>query len=1265
MNISPELENSYRVLDLEPGASLEEIERAYRGLSKTWDPNRFGNDKPRQRKAEKKLHQIKKAYERVVNELKGGSAIVEDEEVEAVEEAAVEPAEETVEAPPPPVAVATGPQRHWSRSWPIRCIGLAGMVLAMTYLILDSYSRFVGIDTTTKVAMANFPLLTKVLDPKDPNYTITGYPYYQHVQVMPALGTDGYHWIMQMERMLDGREDWRVRHVDYDGLPGGREVHWSSSLHWLVAGLAWVDHVITHDPMPVTLERTEPWANTFVLGVLMIVAPILTWRRFGAIPAAIMALTFVTTYPYYEFSFVGYLDHHGLAASSDMMMVFCIAAAGAGWLRNEKISPDSLTPTELALWKWLPERQTAKVWMIGSGIAAGTGLWISTASVIPCMFGLGVGALISTGYLARTPEQSEDPALKKASPWMMTVSVLGGVILGGLVAGLKWGGVGGAIGAILGGILGWLAVAGLLKNTAEKTALGRVDPTLWRVWGTSVACTSIFYYLLEYAPYHFGMRLEVNHPLYALAAFGAGGLLCRLSWMLNGNGRAQGEFWRAQWMWVIVDLVVLGVVALIGLANFAAVDGKLSVDFFHIALTLSQGTLKALFIAGVIGMAAYGAWRFSQLGQNRAAKTDAAYWQNQWLAILGGVLLVGILPACVFYFGDSVFVIRPGFLLNLHTDYILEFRTFMKQMGFLSPYQIAGGISMIPIVALPLIMLMYAPDLQRAWKAVLSVALLPALVLLALALVQIRWLGISCALWCSGLVVAAAVTTLAGSAFRWRNGVRLPAGALVLFIVLVPFPVFSAYQWYATDFNKFSGPQELDLTQIVTRDVSQRIRTRLGSEQGVILSGPTTSTWMMYFGGFKSIGTLYWENVAGLEAAASMYSARPLWDDAWPLIQKNKVTHICIYSWDAFATEYARLGAGMRDPKDDVKMQNDQNAKLQESFVIKLISQRTRLPNWLRLIPYHMPEHPMLRYAFVLLFEVVPPQTDLEADLRHAQYAMDMGTPNGINIAAAELDAILKQHPDYLPALISNVLTFYSANRSDLMPGAMKAMMSHLDHANELALEDRVDLAIALLNGGQKDLAVQQAAACLAMAQEKDMRRLLTNHLQVVLQLAAELPPGQYPQKTFDLALSILPVNERSLVVAEEAAVASHTDTARSVALYHEALKLSPEFEQILSTLSQILSTSPDAAVRNGKEALDLANQAAKAAHLQTSNNLQLLACASAELGNWDDALFYANEALTLMQNTHSPDAALKANAIANWGEKIKLFTNHQPYHAP
>ncbi|MEI7819830.1 MAG: J domain-containing protein [Verrucomicrobiota bacterium] len=63
-----EISTCYRILDLEPGASLEEVKRSYRELVKVWHPDRFRGDPKLQAKAEEKLKRINLAYERLCHE---------------------------------------------------------------------------------------------------------------------------------------------------------------------------------------------------------------------------------------------------------------------------------------------------------------------------------------------------------------------------------------------------------------------------------------------------------------------------------------------------------------------------------------------------------------------------------------------------------------------------------------------------------------------------------------------------------------------------------------------------------------------------------------------------------------------------------------------------------------------------------------------------------------------------------------------------------------------------------------------------------------------------------------------------------------------------------------------------------------------------------------------------------------------------------------------------------------------------------------------
>lgn len=55
----------YRTLELENGASPEEVKQAYKDLATVWHPDRFPNNARLQQKAQDKLKEINKAYEQL------------------------------------------------------------------------------------------------------------------------------------------------------------------------------------------------------------------------------------------------------------------------------------------------------------------------------------------------------------------------------------------------------------------------------------------------------------------------------------------------------------------------------------------------------------------------------------------------------------------------------------------------------------------------------------------------------------------------------------------------------------------------------------------------------------------------------------------------------------------------------------------------------------------------------------------------------------------------------------------------------------------------------------------------------------------------------------------------------------------------------------------------------------------------------------------------------------------------------------------------
>jgi FKBP-type peptidyl-prolyl cis-trans isomerase FkpA len=68
-----EADRWFRTLDLEPGASPEEVKRAWRDLTKVWHPDRFQGDPRMEAKAEEKLKAINFAYHQLTDlALRGG-----------------------------------------------------------------------------------------------------------------------------------------------------------------------------------------------------------------------------------------------------------------------------------------------------------------------------------------------------------------------------------------------------------------------------------------------------------------------------------------------------------------------------------------------------------------------------------------------------------------------------------------------------------------------------------------------------------------------------------------------------------------------------------------------------------------------------------------------------------------------------------------------------------------------------------------------------------------------------------------------------------------------------------------------------------------------------------------------------------------------------------------------------------------------------------------------------------------------------------------
>lgn len=197
--------------------------------------------------------------------------------------------------------------------------------------------------------------------------------------------------------------------------------------------------------------------------------------------------------------------------------------------------------------------------------------------------------------------------------------------------------------ALIGVAAGLWALAAVCScdvDTARRLA------SLCLLWGRAGAAVAFGLYLLEYAPADFSWRLEVNHPVHALAWWGGAEFV---AWIILRRAGAAGAApgWRAGVALAGVA-APLAVLAVFGAAAFAPADAFLAgvhrhIDEFKPLWTQPPGVRWLFTLAVVLPLAALPwAWR-AAAGADRArlaglamlalGLSALALWQQRWWSV--------------------------------------------------------------------------------------------------------------------------------------------------------------------------------------------------------------------------------------------------------------------------------------------------------------------------------------------------------------------------------------------------------------------------------------------------------------------------------------------------------------------------------------------------------------------------------------------------------------------------------------------------------
>ena len=112
----------------------------------------------------------------------------------------------------------------------------------------------------------------------------------------------------------------------------------------------------------------------------------------------------------------------------------------------------------------------------------------------------------------------------------------------------------------------------------------------------------------------------------------------------------------------------------------------------------------------------------------------------------------------------------------------------------------------------------------------------------------------------------------------------------------------------------------------------------------------------------------------------------------------------------------------------------------------------------------------------------------------------------------------------------------------------------------------------------------------------------------------------------------------------------------KAVEHYREAIKLNPDFATALNDLAWILATHPNAQLRNGPEAVRLAERACELTHCKEPAFLGTLDAAYAEAGRFADAVATAKQARALAMASGQNELAIQAE------KRLKLYEAGQPF---
>jgi len=455
--------------------------------------------------------------------------------------------------------------------------------------------------------------------------------------------------------------------------------------------------------------------------------------------------------------------------------------------------------------------------------------------------------------------------------------------------------------------------------------------------------------------------------------------------------RAQGGAWIAAaftglgfWVSALsqgVLIAFIAIAAVLSTAIFGPAALRLKSCVFQPATWRTWGRVSAAVALGFYLLETFPSLPRLQLEVNHPLYALSLWALGEWLAIVLPCVaarrlpehplpfvrnvviwsLLGAMPALLLaIFSSKVHAALDPFQINLH-KHIYEFRSFASLPGFghdLWPSLLPVAL----IIGIALLLLVLNPESAAPQRGAILAVTTVGLLFVGMFFYQIRWAPNA------GSVLLALIPVLWWSlvplpVLRNRAWLRSCLLALATLALGYFYPKYRLSSILPVRDGELTVPSQEEARHLLLRDIAEWIKRRSPGRELTFLSSPSATLITTYFGQAKGIGTLYWENTAGLKAAAYMLGSLDE-QESFRLIKERGVTHIILISWENFLVPYHQLiHPGCPNTKEHLK-----------SIVGLRWLYGRQIPNWARQLPW--PKTPLQEKLKmdVLLLEVLPDQ---------------------------------------------------------------------------------------------------------------------------------------------------------------------------------------------------------------------------------------------------------------------------------------------------